>query len=83
MIYTSPTTSAVNGTHEFPRYQSITTNGFYWDVEAATCRIHLWDDDPYEELLHNIDEVATLLQDPVVLAAMNRLLDPDADLDKL
>jgi len=51
--------------------------------EAATCRIHLCDDDPYEELLHNVDEVETLLQDPVVLAATHRLLDPDADLDEL
>jgi len=41
--------------------------------EAATCRIHLCDDDPYEELLHNVDEVETLLQDPVVLAAIHRL----------
>jgi len=51
--------------------------------EAATCRIHLYEDDPYEELLHNVDEVETLLQDPVVLAAIHRLLDPDADLDEL
>jgi len=36
----------------------------------TTCRIHLCDDDPYEELLHNVDEVETLLQDPVVLAAI-------------
>jgi len=27
--------------------------------------------------------VETLLQDPVVLAAIHRLLDPDADLDEL
>jgi len=33
--------------------------------------------------LHNVDEVETLLQDPVVLAAMHKLLDPDADLDEL
>jgi len=51
--------------------------------EAATCRIHLCDDDPYEEMLHNVDEVETLLQDPVALAATLRLLDPDADLDEL
>jgi len=51
--------------------------------EAATCRIHLRDADPYEELLHYIDEVETLLQDPVVLTAIHRLLDPDADLDEL
>jgi len=51
--------------------------------EAATCWIHLCDDDPHEELLHNVDEVETLLQDPVALAATHRLLDPDADLDKL
>ena len=38
---------------------------------------------PHEELLHNVDEVETLLQDPVVLAAIHRLSDPDADLDKL
>jgi len=51
--------------------------------KAATCWIHLCDDDPYEELLHNVDEVETLLQDPVALAAMHRLSDPDADLDEL
>jgi len=51
--------------------------------EAATCGIHLCDDDPYEELLHNVDEVETLLQDPVALVAMHRLLDPDTDLDDL
>ena len=51
--------------------------------EAATCRIHLCDDDPCEELLHNVDEVETLPQDPVVLAATHRPLDPDADLDEL
>jgi len=51
--------------------------------KAATCRIHLCDDDPYEELLCNVDEAETLLQDPVALAAIHRLLDPDADLDKL
>jgi len=49
----------------------------------AACRIHLCDDDPHKELLHNVDEVETLLQDPVVLAAMHRPLDPDADLDNL
>jgi len=51
--------------------------------EAATCQIHLCNDDPYEELLHNVDKVETLLQDPVALAAMHKLLDPDADLDEL
>jgi len=51
--------------------------------EAATCRIHLCDDDPHKELLHNVNEVETLLQDPVALAAMHRLSDPDADLDEL
>jgi len=51
--------------------------------EAATCRIHLCNDDPCEELLHNVDEVETLPQDPAALAAMHRLLDPDADLDEL
>jgi len=51
--------------------------------EAATCQIHLCGDDPYKELLHNVDEVETLLQDPVVLAAIHRLLDPDADRDEL
>jgi len=51
--------------------------------EAATCRIHLCDDHPYKELLHNVDEVETLLQDPVVLATTHRLFDPDADLDEL
>jgi len=51
--------------------------------EAATCRIHLCNDDPCEELLLNVDEVETLLQDPVVLAAMHNLLDPDAYLDEL
>jgi len=34
-------------------------------------------------LLHNVDEVETLPQDPAALAAMHRLLDPDADLDEL
>jgi len=43
--------------------------------KAVTCRIHLCDDDPYKELLHNVDEVETLLQDPVVLAALHKLLD--------
>jgi len=51
--------------------------------EAATCRIHLCDNDPYKELLHNVDEVETLLQDPVALTATHRLLDRDADLDEL
>jgi len=51
--------------------------------EAATCRIYLCDNDPYEELLHNVDEVETLLRDPVALAATHRLLDPDADLNEL
>jgi len=51
--------------------------------EVATCGIHLCDDDPYEELLHNVDEVETLLQDPVALAAIHRSVDPDADLDEL
>jgi len=51
--------------------------------EAATYRIHLCDDDLYQELLHNVDEVETLLQDPVVLVAIHKLLDPDADLDEL
>ena len=51
--------------------------------EAATCRIHLNDTDPYEELLHNVDEVETLLQDPEVLSAIYKLLDPDSDLDDL
>ena len=51
--------------------------------EAATVRIHLNDNDPYEELLHNVNEVETLLQDPVVLAAVHKLLDPDADLDDM
>jgi len=51
-------------------YLPMDSIGMY---EAATCRIHLCDDDPYEELL----------QDNVVLAAIHRLLDPDADLDEL
>ena len=51
--------------------------------KAATCWIHLRDDDPYKETLHNVDEVETLLQDPVVLAATHRTLDPDPDLDEL
>jgi len=51
--------------------------------DAATCWIHLCDDDPYKELLHNVNEVETLPQDPVALTAIHRLLDPDADLDKL
>jgi len=37
--------------------------------KAATCWIHLSDDNPYEELLNNADEVKTLIQDLVVLAA--------------
>ena len=49
--------------------------------EAATVWIHLNDNDPYEELLHNVDEEETLLQDPVVLAATHKLLNPDADND--
>jgi len=61
-------------------YLPMDSIGMY---EAATCQIHLCDDDPYKELLHNVDEVETLLQDPVVLAAMHRLLDLDADLDEL
>jgi len=51
--------------------------------KAATCWIYLWNDDPYEELLHNVDKVETLLQDPVVLAATHRLLDLDGDLNEL
>jgi len=51
--------------------------------EAAACPIHLCDDDPHEELLHNVDEVQTLPQDHVALAATHRLLDPDADLEEL
>jgi len=61
-------------------YLPMDSIGMY---EAATCRIHLCEDDPYEELLHNVDKVETLLQDPVVLAAIHRLLDQDADLDEL
>jgi len=61
-------------------YLPMDSIGMY---EAATCWIHLCDDDPCEELLHNVNEVETLLQDPVALAATHRLLDPDADLDKL
>ena len=61
-------------------YLPMDSIGMY---EAATCRIHLCDDDPYKELLHNVDKVETLLQDPVALAAIHRLLDPDADLDEL
>jgi len=49
-------------------YLPMDSIGMY---KAATCRIHLCDDDPYEELLHNVDKVETLLQDPVVLAAMH------------
>jgi len=51
--------------------------------EAATCRIHLCDDDPHKELLQNVHEVETLLQDLVALAATHMSLDPDVDLDKL
>ena len=51
--------------------------------EAATCRIHLSDDDPYDELLHNVDEVETLLQDPSIIAAIHRLLDPDFDTQEM
>ena len=61
-------------------YLPMDSIGMY---EAATVRIHLNDNDPYEELLHNVDEVETLLQDPVVLAAVHKLLDPDADLDDM
>jgi len=61
-------------------YLPMDSIGMY---KAATCWIHLCNDDPYDELLHNVDEVETLLQDPVVLTAMHRLLDPDADLDEL
>jgi len=61
-------------------YLPMDSIGMY---EAATCRIHLCDDDPYKELLHNVAEVETLLQDPAVLAATHRLLDPDADLNAL
>jgi len=50
-------------------YLPMDSTGMY---EAATCRIHLCNDDPYEELLHNVDEVETLLQDPVVLAAIEQ-----------
>jgi len=52
----------------------------FGDLTVKTYRLS---DDPYEELLHNVDEVETLLQDPVVLAATHRLLDPDVDLDEL
>ena len=51
--------------------------------EAATCRIHLCDDDPYEDLLHNVDEVEVLLSDPKIVSAIHRLLDPDEDMDGL
>jgi len=61
-------------------YLPMDSIGMY---EAATYRIHLCDDDLYQELLHNVDEVETLLQDPVVLVAIHKLLDPDADLDEL
>jgi len=61
-------------------YLPMDSIGMY---KAATFRIHLCDDDSYEELLHNVDEVETLLQDPVVLVAIHRLLDPDTDLDEL
>jgi len=43
-------------------YLPMDSIGMY---KAATCRIHLCHDDPYKELLHNVDEVETLLQDPV------------------
>ena len=39
--------------------------------EAATCCIHLCNDDPYEDLLHNIDEVEVLLSDPKVISAIH------------
>jgi len=61
-------------------YLPMDSIGMY---KVATCRIHLCNDDPYKELLHNVDEVETLLQDTVVLAAIHRLLDPDADLNEL
>jgi len=61
-------------------YLPMDSIGMY---KAATCRIHLCNNDPHEELLHNVDEVETLLQDPVVLAAMHKLLDLDADLNEL
>jgi len=61
-------------------YLPMDSIGMY---KAATCRIHLCDDDPHKELLNNADEVETLLQDPVALAAIHRLLDLDADLDEL
>jgi len=51
-------------------YLPMDSIGMY---EAATCQIDLCDDDPYEELLHNVDEVETLLQDPVVLATIHRM----------
>jgi len=51
--------------------------------EAATCQIHLNDDDPCDELLQNVDKVETLPQDPTVIAAIHRLLDPDSDLEDL
>jgi len=67
---------------------SIAIHTYQWILLGCTKRqlvgsICVGDDDPYEELLHNVDEVETLLQDPVVLAAIHRLLDPDADLDEL
>jgi len=41
-------------------YLPLDSIGMY---KAATCWIHLCDDDPCKELLHNVDEVETLLQD--------------------
>jgi len=61
-------------------YLTVDALGMY---EAVTCRIHLNDDDPHDELLQNVDEVETLLQDPTVIAAIHRLLDPDSDLEDL
>jgi len=61
-------------------YLPMDSIGMY---EAATCRIHLNDDDPYEELLNNVDEVETMLQDPEVIAAIYKLLDPESDLEDL
>jgi len=52
-------------------YLPMDSIGMY---EATTCRIHLCDDDPYEELLHNVDEVETLLQDPVVFGGNTQIV---------
>ena len=43
---------------------------------AAVASLHLSDDDPYEELLHNIDDVDVLLSDPEVSSAIHYLLHP-------